>query len=241
MIEVKGLNMTFGSRRVLRDLSFTAPDGNVTAFLGPNGAGKSTTMRVIAGYLVATSGAVRINGFDVETQRRLAQQQLGYVPEAAAGFGSLTPAELLSYLAQVRGLAHAERGAAIGRVCELMDLRAEQHRRINHLSKGWRQRVWVAQALLHDPAVLVMDEPTDGLDPIQKRQTRELIRQLRVDRTILLSTHILEEAEEVSDRTIVIADGRVLVQDETSNLLDESGRIAATFHRLIDSDCRPVS
>ncbi len=241
MLEVRNLDVRFGRHVVLRDVSFSVARGSVVGFLGPNGAGKSTTMRVLSGFIAPTGGCASIDGFDVQRQRARAQAQLGYVPEAAGGFGVLTPLEFLRFCGQARGLHGEVLRAALVRVCDVMDLQAERHRRMGQLSKGWRQRVWVAQALLHDPPALIMDEPTDGLDPNQKRQARALIRRLRPDKAILVSTHILEEAEEVCDRTVVIAAGRVVADDDTRALLDEHGRLNETFHRLTQSEPRPES
>ncbi len=224
--------MSFGGVQVVRDVSFAVEPGTVVGFLGPNGAGKTTTLRMLTGYLQPQSGRASICGFDVRKQTRLAQQHFGYLPEAATGFGNLTVREFLTFCAEARGFRGAAVGAAISRVCERIDVRDALGVLMRTLSKGWRQRAWFAQALLHDPPVLMLDEPTDGLDPNQKRQIRALIRHAMGDKCILLSTHILEEAEEVCQRAIIVAHGRIVADDSTANLLDAGGRLGEAFYRF---------
>lgn len=240
MIVAKELSMCFGVKQAVRNISFLAAPGTVVGFLGPNGAGKTTTMRLLTGYLRPVSGTAEICGFDINTQTLQAQRQIGYLPESAMGFPNLTVREFLRSCAGLRGINGKTRlSAAVGRVCEMVDLHPALDTVMRELSKGWRQRAWLAQALLHNPPVLILDEPTDGLDPNQKRQVRRLIRELTGDKCILLSTHILEEAEEVCQRAIIVCDGVIVADDSTENLVDEVGRLAATFCRLTTSAPAP--
>jgi ABC-2 type transport system ATP-binding protein len=232
MIEADGLCLSYGARPAVRDVSFSVLPGSVVAFLGPNGAGKSTTMRMLAGVLHANTGRVRICSLDMETHRRAAQARLGYLPEAPGGFGRLTVREFLTYCGEARGLKGGPLGDAIARVASEIDLGPALERAMGVLSKGWRQRAWLAQALLHEPPVLILDEPTDGLDPNQREVVRELIRRAGRHKAILLSTHSLEEAEALCDRTIVLGAGRILADRPTSELADGTGHLAAAFRRL---------
>jgi len=232
MIEAKNLCKRFGTRVAVDDVSFSVARGDVVGFLGPNGAGKSTTMRLLAGFFDADAGGARVCGHDIGRERRAAQATLGYLPEAAGGFANLTVREFLAFCGESRGLAGAALADAVGRACSLIDLGAALDSAMKTLSKGWRQRAWLAQAILHDPPVLILDEPTDGLDPIQKEQVRALIRSLAADKAIILSTHILEEAEEVCTRAIIIAGGRIVADDTPRNLADDRGRLAASFRSL---------
>jgi ABC-2 type transport system ATP-binding protein len=232
MIEAEHLCKRFAARVAVDDVSFTVAAGDVVGFLGPNGAGKSTTMRLLTGFLDPDAGQARICGNDIQRDRAAAQACLGYLPEAAGGFPNLTVREVLAFCGESRGLYGARLYAAIERACALIDLAPALDRPMRSLSKGWRQRAWLAQAILHDPPVLILDEPTDGLDPNQKLRVRALIRSVAASKAIILSTHILEEAEEICNRTIIIAAGHIVAQDATQNLADETGRIAASFHRL---------
>ncbi|MGI9301209.1 MAG: ABC transporter ATP-binding protein [Gammaproteobacteria bacterium] len=235
MIEAQNLSMRFGEHEAIPDLTFSIKPGTVVGFLGPNGAGKTTTMRLLTGFYTPASGTARICGYDIRRKRRRAQKCFGYLPEAAGGFANLTAREFLTVCAQARGIRRASRHSRIERVANMTALTPALDRRMKTLSKGWRQRAWFAQTLLHDPPVLILDEPTDGLDPNQKRLVRALIRALAPDKAILLSTHILEEAEEVCDRAIIIAGGRKVADDTPANLADAKGRLSATFHDLTGS------
>jgi len=232
MIEAQQLCMRYGPKPVVEDMSFTADAGSVVGFLGPNGAGKTTTMRLLTGFLVPAAGSARICGHDIRRERRAAQTCVGYLPEAAAGFANLTVREFLTFCANVRGIRGAALRSTISRVCDHIDLRPALELKMKELSKGWRQRAWFAQAILHDPSVLIMDEPTDGLDPNQKTHVRELIRALAPHKAILLSTHILEEAEEVCDRVIIVAHGKIVADDTPANLANGKGRLSEAFRRL---------
>ena len=232
MIEAKNLTKRFRDILAVNDVSFSIAAGDIVGFLGSNGAGKSTTMRLLTGFLDADSGTARICGHDVVTARRKAQASFGYLPEAAGGFPHLTVQEFLVFCGESRNLFGQDLRGAIDKVCSLIDLEDALNKPMKSLSKGWRQRAWLAQAILHDPPVLILDEPTDGLDPIQKEQVRALIRSISAKKAIILSTHILEEAEEICTRAIIIADGRIVTDDTPKNLADDKGRIAAAFRKL---------
>ena len=235
MIEAKNLTKRFGTLTAVDDVSFTIAAGDVVGFLGPNGAGKSTTMRLLTGFLDGDGGSARICGHDMATARNEGQFCFGYLPEAAGGFPHLTVREFLAYCGESRNLFGQELRIAINNVCSMIDLESALDKPMKTLSKGWRQRSWLAQAILHDPPVLILDEPTDGLDPIQKEQVRSLIHSIAPKKAIILSTHILEEAEVICTRAIIIASGRVIADDTPANLADENGRIANAFHRLAAS------
>lgn len=232
MIEAENLSKRFGTQVAVDDVSFTIGAGDVVGFLGPNGAGKSTTMRLLTGFLDADSGAARIHGHDIRTARRAAQSQVGYLPEAAGGFPNLTVREFLVFCGESRGLSGRSLDEAIARTSDLISLDGALGSAMKSLSKGWRQRAWLGQAILHDPPVLILDEPTDGLDPIQKQQVRRLIKAISPDKAIILSTHILEEAEEICNRAIIIAAGRIVADDTPANLADDHGRISDAFLEL---------
>lgn len=224
--------MQFGHKIAVDGISFRLEPGTVVGFLGPNGAGKTTTMRLLAGYLAPSEGTAHICGIDVGRESRRARQLIGYLPEAASGFSNLTVSEFLIFCANVRGFSGARAQAAIRDTANRIELTPALGEKLSTLSKGWRQRAWLAQAILHDPPVLILDEPTDGLDPNQKHTIRELIRSEAKRKTILLSTHILEEAEEICDRAIIVDAGRIVADATPSSLADERGRLAAAFRRL---------
>lgn len=240
MIEVRKLCKAFGNRPAVDSVSFVVEPGNVVGFLGPNGAGKSTTMRLLTGYLRPDSGTALIAGHDITTATSQVQASLGYLPEAAAGFPDLTVREFLTFCAEARGLWGARRRSSIDRASDATDLTSALDLKMATLSKGWRQRAWFAQAILHDPPVLIFDEPTDGLDPNQKAHIRQFIRATAATKSIILSTHILEEAEEICDRVIVIAGGSIVADDTCKRLADRKGRLATAFHRLTASQADPV-
>ena len=232
MIEASQLYKNFGHLVAVDQVSFNIEPGQVVGFLGANGAGKSTTMRLLTGYLTADSGVARIAGHDIVQERKRAQSLIGYLPEAANGFPQLTVREFLAFTGEARGIWGRDLNKAIDQVAEKIDLGPSMHRKILELSKGWRQRAWLAQALLHDPMVLILDEPTDGLDPNQKDIVRQLIREVSKNKAIILSSHILEEAEEICDRVIVIAEGRIVTDRPVSELLDARGRLSTAFKQL---------
>ena len=235
LVEAKNLTRKFGSLVAVRDVSFEIEQGSVVGFLGPNGAGKSTTMRLLTGYLEPDSGTAKIAGYDIIKETRLARVKLGYLPEAATGFPNLTVREFLTYCGECRGWWGRDLQIAIGRVSDETKLTEALNQRIRTLSKGWKQRAWFAQALLHDPLVLILDEPTDGLDPNQKKHVRHLIKSIAARKAIILSTHILEEAEEICDRVIIIANGQIVADDSPKKLSDAKGRLAKAFQRLTKS------
>ena len=236
MLQIEKLSKRFGDVQAVDQVSLNFPQGSVVGFLGPNGAGKTTTMRMVSGYLFPDSGTVKICGWDIVRDRKNAQACLGYLPEAPNGFARLTVREFLSFCGQARGLYRKSLGLAIDQACQRIELGPALYRPLAELSKGWRQRAWLAQAILHEPPVLVLDEPTDGLDPNQKEVVRRLVREMAVDRTIVLSTHILEEAEELCDRVVVMANGCLVADDPVNTLLDSSGRLGAAFARLTRND-----
>lgn len=210
MIAIRKLTKRFGAITAVDDVSFVVGRGEVLGFLGPNGAGKSTTMKMLAGFLAPTSGSAAVCGFDVQERPIEAKSQLGYLPEGAPAYPDMTPRGFLAFVAAVRGFDGAERGRRIDAAVERANLQDVLEQPIDTLSKGFKRRVGLAQALLHDPKVLVLDEPTDGLDPNQKYEVRRLIEGMAADKAIIVSTHILEEVEAVCTRAIIIAGGRVV-------------------------------
>jgi len=210
MIEAIGLSKFYRDFAAIRDVSFSIPAGQVVAFLGPNGAGKSTTMKILTGYLGPTAGRARIAGLDVVDDRIRAAERLGYLPENGPLYPEMTPLALLRFFGRARGLTGPRLAARIEDVVQRCALHSVIEKSIRKLSKGYRQRVGMAQVLLHEPDVLIMDEPTSGLDPNQIREVRGAIREMAANRTILLSTHILQEVEAVADRVILIHRGRIV-------------------------------
>ena len=218
MIECQSLTKEYGRLRAVDDLSFRVEPGEVLGFLGPNGAGKTTTMRIIAGFLPPTTGRAFVCGFDVETQSTDAKRQIGYLPEGAPSYPEMTPRSFLTFIAEARAMTAEKRRQRLEEVYGLLHLEKVLDRNIDTLSKGYRRRVGLAQAILHDPPVLILDEPTDGLDPNQKHEVRELIARMAHDKIIVISTHLLEEVEAVCNRAIIIAQGRILADDTPRGL-----------------------
>jgi ABC-2 type transport system ATP-binding protein len=210
LIDVRSLRKRFGAVLAVDDLSFSVNRGEVLGFLGPNGAGKSTTMRIIAGFLAPTAGTALVCGKDVRTDPVAAKRHIGYVPEGSPLYGDMTPEGFLNFICNVRQMSLEERRKAVSAAIDRVQLGEVLHRRLDTLSKGFRRRVGLAQAILHDPDVLILDEPTDGLDPNQKHLVRELIRSMGSTKAIVVSTHILEEVDAVCDRAIIINHGRVV-------------------------------
>ncbi len=208
MIEATGLSKRYARLTAVDGISFKVEPGEVLGFLGPNGAGKSTTMKIIAGFLLPSSGSARVCGHDVQAEPMAARRALGYLPEGAPSYGEMTPRSLLAFIADLRGLGGGERLRRLDFVVSRLSLESVLNQSIETLSKGFRRRVGLAVAILHDPAALILDEPTDGLDPNQKHEVRGLITELAKERTLLLSTHILEEVEAVCTRAIIIARGQ---------------------------------
>ena len=222
MIVVDALSKQFGQFQAVDEISFEVQRGEVVGFLGPNGAGKSTTMKMLTCYLPPTSGNAEVNGFSINSQRLQVQEQIGYLPESAPSYNEMQVEEFLSFIGEVRGYTGSELRRRVGRVLELTSLQEARKQIIDTLSKGFRQRTCLAQALIHDPPVLILDEPTDGLDPNQKYEVRELIRRMSEERTILVSTHILEEVEAVCTRALIISEGRLVGLGTPDELLSQS-------------------
>jgi ABC-2 type transport system ATP-binding protein len=224
LLEVRGLSRHFGPIAAVDDVSFAVDRGGVLGFLGPNGAGKTTTMRMIAGFLAPSAGTAIVCGADVGQDPVAVKRHLGYLPEGAPLYIDMTPAGFLEFIAAIRGLTGAERRRRIAEVVERMQLGGVLRQRIETLSKGYRRRVALAQAILHDPDVLILDEPTDGLDPNQKHEVRELIRAMAPTKAIVISTHILEEVEALCNRAIIIARGRIVADGTPEALRARSDR-----------------
>ena len=222
MLEIRHLVKSFGPLVAVDDVSFTVPQGEVLGFLGPNGAGKSTTMKMITGFLAPTAGTAIICGYDIATRPIAAKRHIGYLPEGAPAYPDMTPDDFLGFIAHIRGFSGEEATRRIGRVVEMIRIAEVMHQPIETLSKGYKRRVGVAQALLHDPDVLILDEPTDGLDPNQKYEMRSVIAAMRPNKAIIISTHLLEEVEAVCSRAIIIAHGRILADGTPAELAQRS-------------------
>jgi len=238
MLEIESLTKRFDALVAVNGLSLTVRPGEVLGFLGPNGAGKTTTMKMATGYLTPDGGSARICGHDIVTNTLAAQRRLGYLPEGAPAYGEMTPREFLTFICQVRGLSGGEakgaRDVAIGHT----GLGPVLDRPIETLSKGFRRRVGLAQAILHDPDVLIMDEPTDGLDPNQKHTVRELIRAIAPTKTIVISTHLLEEVEAICTRAVIIDKGRIVADGTPKELMMQSpsGTLDDLFRSLTTTE-----
>ena len=231
MILAEGLCKFYGPFAAVTDVSFSVPSQQVCAFLGPNGAGKSTTMKLLTGFLAPTRGRVKIAGHDMEKERIEASEHIGYLPENGPLYDEMTPRSALGYLASARGMSGSHRRNRTDFVCEKCNLHEVWNKPISKLSKGFRQRVGMAQALLHDPDVLILDEPTSGLDPNQLVGIRQLIRDLGQTKTVLLSTHVLQEVENLCDRVILIDEGRI-VYDQAKTELGDLQTMENRFHEL---------
>jgi len=223
MIEVESLTKQFGSKLAVDNLSFTVKKGEVLGFLGPNGAGKSTTMRMITGFIPPSHGDAKVCGISITDNPRVAKTKIGYLPESAPLYNDMTVTGFLKFCASIRGLVGAERNDAVERAIETCFLGSVAKQSIDTLSKGYRHRTCLAQALLHDPEVLILDEPTDGLDPNQKYEVRQLIKRLGKTKAILFSTHILEEVEAACTRAVIVDRGRIVADGTPAELLEQSG------------------
>jgi ABC-2 type transport system ATP-binding protein len=232
MIEAIGLSKFYGMFTAVRDVSFQVREGEVVAFLGPNGAGKSTTMKLLTGYLSPSEGTARIAGHDMMTDRLAGSARLGYLPENGPLYPDMTPHSLLAFFAEARGVSRAERENHINRVVDICALGSVLFKPISKLSKGYRQRVGMAQALLHEPDVLILDEPTVGLDPNQIREMRDTLHRLGEEKTILLSTHILQEVEAMANRVIVIHEGQLVYDGDVGGLKKDGQDLGTAFERL---------
>lgn len=240
MIKINSLTKRFGDHVAVDNLSFDVQPGEVLGFLGPNGAGKSTTMKMLTGFLTPDGGSASVGGFDIQTQILQAQQQMGYLPEGAPCYGDMRVRRFLEFIAEVRGFSGADKRKRVERAIEQVELQGVVDQSIETLSKGFKRRVGLAQAILHDPSVLILDEPTDGLDPNQKHQVRNLIQQLAggSNKIVVISTHILEEVSAVCTRAVVIARGRLLA-DGTPDELEARSRyyqaVTVALEQTVDS------
>ena len=234
LIEIEGLTKRFGAFTAVDNVSFTVSRGEVLGFLGPNGAGKSTTMRMLAGFMTPTAGTARICGHDVQTDSVAARRTLGFLPEGAPTYPEMTVEAFLAFVASIRGYGGKEAARRIARAIELTTLQGVRLQPVETLSKGFKRRVGLAQSLLHDPPVLVLDEPTDGLDPNQKHEVRTLINQMAPEKAIVISTHILEEVEAICTRAIIIARGKVLADATPTELVKRhpSGKLDDVFRDI---------
>jgi len=237
MIEIKRLTKRYGELLAVNDISFDVAPGTVLGFLGPNGAGKSTTMKMITGFLAPTAGSIRVCGHDIDSAPLAAKACMGYLPEGAPSYPEMTVRNFLDFIADVRGLSADLRKRRLDDVIGRLALGGVLEQVIETLSKGFKRRVGLAQALLHDPQVLILDEPTDGLDPNQKHEVRTLISDMSKDKIIVISTHILEEVDAVCNRAIIIASGRILADDTPKNLERRapSGRLDDVFRSITTS------
>lgn len=222
MIEAKSLSKAYGIFKAVDDLSFKVEAGQVLGFLGPNGAGKSTTMKMLTGFLAPTSGTALINGIDVVENSVEARKNIGYLPEGAPSYGEMTVQQFLTFIARARLIASQNVAESVDRAIDKLNLTGVKHQAIETLSKGFKRRVGLAQAIIHDPQILILDEPTDGLDPNQKREVRGLIRAMAEDKIIIISTHILEEVAAVCNRVVIIANGKLLADDTPQGLIARS-------------------
>jgi len=240
MIAVSTLGRSYGGFVALSDVSFEVGKGEVVGFLGPNGAGKTTTMRILTTFLPATEGEAKVAGFDVEEEPFEVKRRVGYLPESPPLYPELTVGDYLAFVAELRGFLGAERFSRVGRVMERVGLAGWDRRILSSLSKGYRQRVGLAQALLHDPPVLILDEPTSGLDPAQVAGIRDLVRSLAGDHTVILSTHILSEVEAICPRALVIARGRLVAQGTVGELRDRAAGGPWTYVELDGVDAKDL-
>lgn len=222
MIRADALTKHYGSLVAVDGISFQVQSGEVLGFLGPNGAGKSTTMRMFAGFVPPTSGTAEICGLSIGKQATEAKRLIGYLPEGAPTYGEMTPRDFLKFIARVRGLSWKQARERSDDVIERLHLAPVLDQSIDTLSKGFKRRVGIAQAILHDPPVLIMDEPTDGLDPNQKHEVRQLIQSMAADKIIVISTHILEEVDAVCNRAIIIAHGKIVANETPTSLINRS-------------------
>lgn len=241
MIEIKRLSKRFGPILAVDNISLTVNRGEVLGFLGPNGAGKSTTMKMVTGFLSPTSGTATVCGHDVITDSLAVRRVVGYLPEGAPAYPDMTPESFLNFVADVRGLKGTLRKQRLAKVAEQVHLEGVMRQPIETLSKGYKRRVGLAQALLHDPDVLIMDEPTDGLDPNQKHEVRKLIREIGGEKVIILSTHILEEVEAVCTRAVIIAHGKVVTDGTPREMQAKSKYHNAVRLRVRSGDKTVIS
>jgi len=217
-ISVQHLHKQFSAFTAVDDVSFNVNKGEVLGFLGPNGAGKSTTMKIITGYMSPSSGKIFVDGLDVQQHPLEIKKSIGYLPEGAPAYGDMTTMEFLAFIADIRGYKNQQKKQRVASAIDRVNLGSVVHKPIDTLSKGFKRRVGLAQAILHDPHILIMDEPTDGLDPNQKHEVRELINEMAKDKAILISTHILEEVDAICDRAAIIAHGKIVFDGKPEQL-----------------------
>jgi ABC-2 type transport system ATP-binding protein len=241
LIEAKGLRKSFGAITAVDGISLSVKQGEVLGFLGPNGAGKSTTMKMITGFLEPDAGTARICGFDIGDKPKAAKAKLGYLPEGAPAYGDMTPASFLAFIAEIRGFRGSDIKTRVAAAVARAGLDTVMDQRIETLSKGYKRRVGIAQAILHDPAVLIMDEPTDGLDPNQKHHVRELIREMAPHKAIIVSTHILEEVEAVCTRAVIINKGRIVADGTAEELMRRVPTHGAVSIRVPQADAERIA
>lgn len=248
LVKVSGLTKDFGPLKAVNNISLEVKRGEVLGFLGPNGAGKSTTMKMITGFLTATAGQITVAGFDIEQKPIEAKSRIGYLPEGAPAYGEMTPAQFLEFIADIRDMPRATRSARVTEVVAQIHLENVLHQRIETLSKGFKRRVGLAQAILHDPEILIMDEPTDGLDPNQKHEVRTLIKEMAAEKAIVISTHILEEVDAVCTRAVIINRGEVIFSGTPRELAQRSRYsnaatvvIGASDHPRVREELRTIS
>jgi ABC-2 type transport system ATP-binding protein len=241
MIKVQNLVKLFGTKRAVDGVSFSIERGEVLGFLGPNGAGKSTTMRMITGFIPPTSGSVSIGGFDISSHPIPARRLIGYLPENAPAYTDMTVNGFLNFAAEIRGLRGDAKKKAVGRAVEMCFLEAVLHQSVETLSKGFRHRTCFAQSIIHDPEVLVLDEPTDGLDPNQKHEVRSLIRRMGATKAIIFSTHILEEVDAVCSRAIIIDRGKIVANGTPDELRQKSEWSGAVTVRVVGVNASTLS
>jgi ABC-2 type transport system ATP-binding protein len=234
MIEVKNLSKNFGTKKAVNNISFNVSKGEILGFLGPNGAGKSTSMRIITGFILPSDGAAIIGGADIVKNRLKAQAKIGYLPENAPVYPDMTVKGYLLFCAEIRGFKGHIKNKKVNEVIEKCFLEEVKNQSIYTLSKGFKQRVCFAQSIIHDPEYLILDEPTDGLDPNQKHEVRNMIKQMSANKAIILSTHILEEADSICTRAIIIANGKIAADDTPNNLKarSSSGKLEDVFREI---------
>jgi ABC-2 type transport system ATP-binding protein len=221
MIEVANLSKSYGDYQAVRGVTFSAAKGEIVGFLGPNGAGKTTTIRMLATYLPPTSGTATIAGFDIVKQAEKVRQKIGYLPENPPLYGEMTVSEYLKFIAEIKGIPRSQVRLKIEEVLERCFISDVRHKLCQHLSRGYRQRVGLAQAIIHDPEVIILDEPTSGLDPRQIIEIRQLIQSLGKSHTVLLSTHILPEVSMVCNKVVIISNGQVVIESSLNQLTKE--------------------
>lgn len=239
MIQVQNLRKEFGAKVAVDNVSFTVNKGEVLGFLGPNGAGKSTSMRMVTGYFPPTSGSISIGGIDMLTNPEQAKRSIGYLPENAPLYSDMTVASFLGFCAEIRGITGAAKAKAIDRVLDLCFLHRVRNQSVDTLSKGYRHRTCFAQSIIHDPDVLILDEPTDGLDPNQKHEVRQLIKNMGKNKAIIFSTHILEEVDAACSRAMIIDRGKVVADgtpEQLRKLVPGAASLDEVFRSLTRSD-----